>query len=105
MLLKEVYHFNISEIMEITNFTEGIVKYALADARNGRGFTWGLSHFINAGTANKGYSIIARFDCDLSLDYDEPAFKNTGVWHKPDVYFAQGMGSINKHPEGRGAKK
>lgn len=33
LLLKEVYHFKISEIMQITNFTEGIVKHALADAR------------------------------------------------------------------------
>ncbi len=33
LLLKEVYHFKISEIMEITAFTEGIVKHSLADAR------------------------------------------------------------------------
>ncbi|CDF79835.1 glycoside hydrolase (GH117) [Formosa agariphila KMM 3901] len=78
---------------------------AFTDSGNGRGFTWGLSHFVNAGTPKKGYSIIARFDCDLSLDYHEPAFKDTGVWHKPEVYFAQGVGSIHEHPEGRGVKK
>lgn len=78
---------------------------AFTNTKNGRGFTWGLSHFINAGTPKKGYSIIARFDCDLSLDYNEPAYKATGVWHKPEVYFAQGTGSINKHPEGRGVKQ
>lgn len=72
---------------------------------NGRGFTWGLSHFVNAGTPKKSYSIIARFDCDLSLDYNEPAFKKTGVWHRPEVYFAQGMESLNQHPEGRYKKK
>ncbi|MDO5968557.1 RNA polymerase sigma factor [Flavivirga aquimarina] len=33
ILLKEVYHFKISEIIEITSFTEGIVKHSLADAR------------------------------------------------------------------------
>lgn len=33
LLLKEVYHFKVSEIMEITKFSEGIVKHALADAR------------------------------------------------------------------------
>jgi RNA polymerase sigma-70 factor (ECF subfamily) len=33
LLLKDVYHFKVSEIMQITNFTEGIVKHSLADAR------------------------------------------------------------------------
>lgn len=75
------------------------------DTGDGRGFTWGLSHFVNAGTPKKGYSIIARFDCDLSLDYNEPAFKKTGVWHRPEVYFEQGMESLNNHPEGRYKKK
>ena len=74
---------------------------AFTDTKDGRGFTWGLSHFINAGTAGKQYSIMARFDCDLSLDHHEPAFKKTGVWHKPEVYFAQGMDAIRVHPEGR----
>jgi RNA polymerase sigma-70 factor (ECF subfamily) len=33
LLLKEVYHFKVSEIMEITTFSQGVVKHALADAR------------------------------------------------------------------------
>lgn len=33
LLLKDVYHFKIDEITQITNLTEGIVKHALADAR------------------------------------------------------------------------
>jgi RNA polymerase sigma-70 factor (ECF subfamily) len=33
LLLKEVYDFKVSEIMQITNLTEGIVKHAIADAR------------------------------------------------------------------------
>lgn len=74
---------------------------AFTDTKYGKGITWGLCHFVNAGNPGKGYSIIARFDCDLSLDYHEPALKKTGVWHHPNVYFAQGMGSLRKHPEGR----
>ena len=62
-----------------------------ADNKNGRGVTWGLCHFVNAGTPGKGYSIIARFDCDLSLDLEDPQFKDTGVWHKPEVYFQQSL--------------
>lgn len=34
LLLKEVYHFKISEIMAITDLSEGRVKHAIADARN-----------------------------------------------------------------------
>lgn len=33
LLLKEVYDFKISEIIQITKLTEGIVKHAIADAR------------------------------------------------------------------------
>ena len=64
---------------------------AFTDTGNGRGITWGLCHFINAGTSSTQHSIIARFDCDLSLDWHDPAMKQTGVWHKPEVYFNQGL--------------
>jgi RNA polymerase sigma-70 factor, ECF subfamily len=33
LLLKDVYSFKIAEIIQITGFTEGIVKHSLADAR------------------------------------------------------------------------
>lgn len=33
LLLKDIYHFKVSEIMQITNLTEGVVKHALADAK------------------------------------------------------------------------
>ncbi|GAL80615.1 hypothetical protein JCM19274_1241 [Algibacter lectus] len=100
-------NFKIASSVSLTPTAAApFVADAFTDTKDGRGFTWGgLSHFVNAGKGDKRHSIIARFDCDLSLDYNEPAFKNTGVWHKPEVYFAQGVGSINKHPEGRGANK
>ncbi len=69
---------------------------AFTNTSDGRGVTWGLCHFTNAGTPGNQHSIIARFDCDLSMDVDEPAFKNTGVWHKPEVYFQQGLGNLRK---------
>ncbi|WP_109830911.1 glycoside hydrolase family 117 protein [Reichenbachiella versicolor] len=70
-----------------------------------RGFTWGLCHFVNAGTPTTLHSIMGRFDCDLSLDYENSSFKKTGDWHHPDVYFAQSMETLNYHPEGRYKKK
>lgn len=33
LLLKEIYGFKVSEIMQMTKLTEGVVKHALADAR------------------------------------------------------------------------
>lgn len=58
---------------------------------NGRGITWGLSHYTNAGSPGKRHSILGRFDCDLSLDVDDQAFKRTQLWASPEMYFAQGL--------------
>ncbi len=84
------------EIASSLSFTPIAAAPYLTDAFTntdyGKGFTWGLCHFINAGAAGKQHSIIARFDCDLSLDYDNPrVFKKSTVWHKPEVYFQQGF--------------
>jgi hypothetical protein len=69
---------------------------AFTDTDNGRGITWGLCHFINAGTAGKGHSIMARFDCDLSLDVHDPSMKKNRVWHRPEVFFRQGLSKAQK---------
>lgn len=69
---------------------------AFTDTAHGRGITWGLCHFINAGTAKSRHSIIARFDCDLSLDLDDPDLKSPHVWHRPEVHFEQGLGKEQK---------
>ncbi|WNJ19095.1 glycoside hydrolase [Pontibacter sp. G13] len=76
------------------------VPDAFTNTSYGKGFTWGMCHFINAGTPNTRHSILARFDCDLSLDYDEPFFKKTHLWHSPEVYFKQGPGKhrIDQNP-------
>ena len=69
---------------------------AFADTKDGRGITWGLCHFINAGTRGKRHSIMARFDCDLSLDVHDAAMKMNKVWHSPDVYFKQGLSAAQR---------
>ena len=95
-------NFKIASVVSLTPTAAApFIADAFTNTTDGRGFTWGLCHFVNAGKPKKGYSIMARFDCDLSLDYNEPMLKKTGVWHRPEVYFAQGMGSIGKNPEGR----
>jgi len=85
-------NFEIASCLSLTPTAAApYVPDAFTDTDYGRGFTWGLCHFINAGTAKQRYSIMARFDCDLSLDFHDPVFKKTGVWHKPGVYFQQGL--------------
>lgn len=64
---------------------------AFTDTKYGRGVTWGMCHFTNAGTSQKSYSIMARFDCDLSLDVNDPELKHTHMYLKPEVYFLQGL--------------
>ncbi|AWB68912.1 glycoside hydrolase [Saccharobesus litoralis] len=66
---------------------------AFTNAPYAKGITWGMSHFINAGTPPNRHSMLARFDCDLSLDVHDPVMKNSGVYLKPDVYFSQGLNS------------
>lgn len=69
---------------------------AFSNTEDGRGITWGLCHFINAGTRGKQHSILARFDCDLSLDLHDPSLKSSRVWHRPEVYFKQGLSGAQK---------
>jgi hypothetical protein len=86
-------NFEIASIVELMPTAAGpYVPDAFTDTKDGRGITWGLSHFTNASTTwNKRYSILARFDCDLSQDIHDPHMKRTGVWHRPEVYFKQSL--------------
>lgn len=95
-------NFKIASSVSLTPTACGFyTPDAFTNTDYGRGVTWGVCHFINAGTskANK-HSIIARVDCDLSLDVHEPSMKLTGVWHRPDVYFKQGLGGLRKKRAG-----
>ena len=85
-------NFEIASVVSLPPIAGGpFTPDAFTDTGNGRGIAWGMCHFSNAGERGKQHSILARFDCDLSLDVDEPSLKSTGVWHKPDVYFRQGL--------------
>ncbi|MDW7692453.1 family 43 glycosylhydrolase [Flammeovirgaceae bacterium SG7u.111] len=95
-------NFNIAAVVELTPTAAGaFTPDAFTGTDYGKGITWGVCHFINAGTTRENkHSIIARFDCDLSLDTHEPWLKSTGVWHRPEVYFKQGLGGLRKKREG-----
>ena len=69
---------------------------AFTNTNDGRGITWGLCHFTNAGSPGKQHSIMARYDCDLSLDVHDPAMKTTRVYHRPEIYFRQGLSATQR---------
>jgi len=94
-------NFEIAATVELTPTACGFyTPDAFTNTEYGRGVTWGVCHFINAATSlDRKHSIIARVDCDLSLDVDEKSMKSTGVWHRPEVYFKQGLGGLRKKRE------
>lgn len=96
-------NFEIACVLELTPTAAGVYSPdAFTDTGFGRGVSWGLCHFINAGSPGKQHSIIARFDCDLSLDVNDPMLKKTGVWHSPEVYFKQGLSNEQRERESQG---
>jgi hypothetical protein len=80
-------NFRIAAITSLLPVAPGPhVPDAFSDSGDGRGITWGLCHFRPAG--GRRHSILARFDCDLSRDVQEPALKETDTFVSSEVYFA-----------------
>ncbi len=86
-------NFEIASITELMPYAAApFVPDAFTNTEYGRGITWGLAHFINAtGNWGKMCSKLVRFDCDLSLDINDPEMKEHRVNYRPDVYYRQGL--------------
>ncbi|GAF05038.1 glycoside hydrolase family protein [Saccharicrinis fermentans] len=95
---KDWVNFEIASITEMVPIATGpFVPDAFTNTSDGRGITWGLCHFVNAGQYGVNqHSILARFDCDLSLDVDDPTMKATGIWQAPNIYFQQGLNNLQR---------
>lgn len=92
-------NFDIAAITSLMPTAAGpFVPDAFTSNGDGKGITWGLCHFINAGTRETKHSILARFDCDLSLEVEDERFKhhNPGFNLKPDIYFRFGLSKKQK---------
>ena len=83
------------EIASITSFMPAaagpFVPDAFTNTKDGRGITWGLSHFTNASTWDKNHAVLTRFNCDLSLDVDDPDMKRAHVYLRPEFYYKLGL--------------
>ncbi|ANW96029.1 glycoside hydrolase [Wenyingzhuangia fucanilytica] len=94
---KDGVNFEIASIVELMPTAAGpYIPDAFTNTKDGRGITWGISHFINYTTWSKNHSILVRFDCDLSLDVNDPEMKKHHVYHRPEVYFSQGLSKKQK---------
>jgi hypothetical protein len=62
------------------------VSDAFADNGDGRGISWGLCHIMDKESGANN-SILARFDCDLSLDVDRDFFKRNNLRFNEETYF------------------
>ena len=85
---KDGVNFEIASISEFLPMAAGpFIPDAFTNTSYGRGITWGISHFTAYNGWGKNHSIIARFDCDLSLDYNEPEIKKNHTYLPADIYF------------------
>ncbi len=81
-------NFSMMSVLQVPPPAPGpFVADAFADNGDGRGITWGLCHIIPDGGRAMGYSMLARFDCDLSLDVDRPLFKKNNLRFEQRTYF------------------
>ncbi|SMP42625.1 Glycosyl hydrolases family 43 [Neorhodopirellula lusitana] len=94
---KDGVNFNIASIsLMMPNAAGPYIPDAFTDTKDGRGISWGISHFTNATTWAQNHAILARFDCDLSQDVDDPQMKRTGLYLRPEVHFQQGLGGAQR---------
>jgi hypothetical protein len=86
-------NFDIASIVEMMPVAAGpFIPDAFNDSGQGRGITWGLSHFINAaGDWSRQHSALTRFDCDLSLDIHDPEMKKSHINHSPEYHYKFGL--------------
>jgi len=84
-------NFEIAAITSFMPIAAGpYIPDAFTNTTDGRGITWGLAHVTNANKEpGQQHSILLRFDCDLSLDIDDPEMKkhSHAYSHKPDFFY------------------
>lgn len=92
---KDWVNFEIASITELLPIAAGpFIPDAFTDTKDGRGITWGLSHFINAGGDwARNHTILTRFDCDLSQDVHDEHMKGHYIRFSPELHYKQ---SLNK---------
>ena len=86
-------NFEIAAITELMP-TAGApyVPDAFTNTSYGKGVTWGICHNIKV----KGHSLLMRFDCDLSLEIDDPGMKVHKYTYMPEFYYQHGLSKAQR---------
>ncbi|MGY6647910.1 glycoside hydrolase family 117 protein [Wenyingzhuangia sp. IMCC45574] len=81
-------NFKVASIIEYPPNAGGpFIPDAFTDTENGRGITWGISHFTAVNGWNTNHAVLTRFDCDLSQDVNDSDMKKNHVYLKPEFYY------------------
>jgi hypothetical protein len=91
-------NFKVAAITELLPDAAGpFFPDAFIDTKDGRGITWRISHFANAASDwSRNHTVLTRFDCDLSLDVNDPSMKKHHVHFPVDVYFNHGLSKAQR---------
>lgn len=95
---KDWVNFEIASMTELMPDAGGpYVPDAFTDTKNGRGITWGISHFGPPhGDWKRSHMILLRFDCDLSQDLDDPNMKKHGYTPKLEFLYNHGLSAAQR---------
>ncbi|MDU0353150.1 family 43 glycosylhydrolase [Paraglaciecola aquimarina] len=90
-------NFEIASIVEMMPVAAGpYVPDAFTNTQDGRGITWGLSHFTGVNGWDKNHSNLVRFDVDLSLDVDDRQMKRHNIKFSPEQHYKYGLSGEQK---------
>lgn len=96
---KDWVNFEVASHVELLPLAAGpYVPDAFTDTKDGRGITWGISHFIKEGPdkTKNNLSVLTRFDCDLSLDLNDPGMKEHYTLYGSELHYNQGLNKTQK---------
>jgi hypothetical protein len=93
---KDWVNFEVASHVELMPNAAGpFVVDAFTNTQNGRGITWGLSHFVRGGWT-KRYKFLARWDADLSQDIHDPQMKHHYNKLSPEIHFSFALSNKQK---------
>ncbi len=94
---KDWVNFEIASFVNIMpNAPAAFSAAAFTDTGDARGISWGMCHFLDQGTKGAAYSRLDRFDCDLSLDFNDPGMKAQEVGFPRSFYMNWGLSAAQK---------
>lgn len=87
---KDGIHFNVAAITSMMPIASGLYDPdAFTNTDYAHGITWGISHYNIWG--KHAHSLLLRFDCDLSLDVDDPEMKKNNVPFSLQELYKRGL--------------